>query len=85
MCTPDFTRVSFFSPWISSNSVKVMETRLAKTHTKAEIRSYFQEREKEQQNQPLCSASSLFIFKSDNFKNKEEKSPGNEVATKLLL
>ena len=62
-----------------------METRLAKIHTKAEIRSYFQEREKEQQNQPLGSTSSLFILKSENFKNKEGKSSGNEVATKLLL
>ena len=62
-----------------------METRPAKIHTKAEIRSYFQEREKEQQNQPLCSTSSLFILKSDNFKNKEGKSSENEVATKLLL
>ena len=62
-----------------------MEKRLAKINAKAEIRSYFQEREREQQNQPFCSASSLLIFKSDNFKNKEERSTGNEVATKLLL
>ena len=62
-----------------------METRMAKIHTNAEIRSYFREREREQQNQPLCSAPSLLIFKCGNFKNKEGKSPGNEVVTKLLL
>ena len=70
---------------MSSNSVEVMEKRLAKINAKAEIRSYFREREREQQNQPFCSASSLLILKSDYFKNKEERSTGNEVATKLLL
>ena len=61
--------------------MEVIETRLAKIHTKAQIRSYFQEWEREQQNQLLCSTSSLLIFKSDNsenFKNKEGRSPGND-------